>query len=43
MLYWLLFETLQPYFGPFRLFGYVTVRTAGALISALLISVLLGP
>ena len=43
MLYWLLFETLQPYFGPFRLFGYVTVRTAGALVSALLISVLLGP
>ena len=43
MLYWLLFETLQPYFGPFRLFGYVTVRTAGALVSALLISVLFGP
>lgn len=43
MLYWLLFETLQPYFGPFRLFGYITVRTAGALVSALLISVLLGP
>lgn len=43
MLYWLLFEKLQPYFGPFRLFGYVTFRTACALVSALLISLLLGP
>jgi phospho-N-acetylmuramoyl-pentapeptide-transferase len=43
MLYWLLFEKLQPVFGPFRLFGYVTFRTALALISALLISLLLGP
>ncbi len=43
MLYWLLFEKLQPFFGPFRLFGYVTFRTAGALVSALLISLLLGP
>jgi phospho-N-acetylmuramoyl-pentapeptide-transferase len=43
MLYWLLFETLQPYYGPFRLFGYLTFRTAFALITALLISLLLGP
>ncbi len=43
MLYWLLFEKLQPIFGPFRLFGYVTFRTAFALITALLISLLLGP
>ena len=43
MLYWLLFEKLQPVFGPFRLFGYVTFRTACALVSALLISLLLGP
>lgn len=43
MLYWLLFETLQPFFGPLRLFGYVTFRTAFALITALLISLLLGP
>ncbi len=43
MLYWLLFEKLQPFFGPFRLFGYVTFRTACALVSALLISLLLGP
>ncbi len=43
MLYWLLFETLQPVFGPLRLFGYVTFRTAFALITALMISLLLGP
>lgn len=43
MLYWLLFEKLQPVFGPFRLFGYVTFRTAFALITALMISLMLGP
>jgi phospho-N-acetylmuramoyl-pentapeptide-transferase len=43
MLYWLLFEQLQPYFGPFRLFGYVTFRTAFAAITALLLSIALGP
>lgn len=43
MLYWLLFETLQPYYGPLRLFGYVTFRTACALVTALLISLLMGP
>ncbi|MDX2267287.1 MAG: phospho-N-acetylmuramoyl-pentapeptide-transferase [Bryobacter sp.] len=43
MLYWLLFEQLQPYYGPLRLFGYVTFRTAFALITALVISILLGP
>jgi phospho-N-acetylmuramoyl-pentapeptide-transferase len=43
MLYWLLFEQLQPIFGPFRVFGYVTFRTALALITALLLSLLLGP
>lgn len=43
MLYWLLFEKLQVFFGPFRLFGYVTFRTAFALITALGISLFLGP
>jgi len=43
MLYWLLFETLQPIYSPLRLFGYVTFRTAFALITALMISLLLGP
>ncbi len=43
MLYWLLFEKLQPIFGPLRLFGYVTFRTAFALLTALMISLILGP
>lgn len=43
MLYWLLFEKLQPIFGPLRLFGYVTFRTAFALLTALMISLVLGP
>ncbi|WP_031498623.1 phospho-N-acetylmuramoyl-pentapeptide-transferase [Bryobacter aggregatus] len=43
MLYWLLFEKLQSVYSPFRLFGYVTFRTAFALLTALLISLLLGP
>jgi phospho-N-acetylmuramoyl-pentapeptide-transferase len=43
MLYWLLFEQLQPYFSPFRLFGYVTFRTAFASLTAMFLSILLGP
>lgn len=43
MLYWLLFEKLFPHFGPARLFGYVTFRTAFASLSALFISIWLGP
>lgn len=43
MLYWLLFEKLQTYFGPFRLFGYVTFRTAFAALTALFLSIALGP
>lgn len=43
MLYWLLFETLQPMYGPLRIFGYVTSRTAFALVTALLISLAVGP
>ena len=43
MLYWLLFEKLFPHFGPVRLFGYVTFRTAFASLSALFISIWLGP
>ena len=38
MLYWLLYELLYPRFMPFPLFRYVTVRTAFAGITALLIS-----
>ena len=43
MLYWLLFEKLFPHYGPARLFGYVTFRTAFASLSALFISIWLGP
>jgi phospho-N-acetylmuramoyl-pentapeptide-transferase len=43
MLYWLLFEKLFPHFGPFRLFGYATFRTAFASITALFMSIVLGP
>ncbi|MFN0100859.1 MAG: phospho-N-acetylmuramoyl-pentapeptide-transferase [Bryobacteraceae bacterium] len=43
MLYWLLFEKLFPYFGPARLFGFVTFRTAFASLTALFISIWLGP
>ena len=43
MLYWLLFEKLFPHFSPFRLFGYATSRTAFASITALFLSIALGP
>ena len=43
MLYWLLFEKLFPHFGPFRLFGYATFRTAFASLTALFLSIMLGP
>jgi len=43
MLYWLLFEKLFPHFGPFRLFGYATFRTAFASLTALFLSIALGP
>jgi len=43
MLYWLLFEKLFPHFGPFRLFGYATSRTAFASLTALFLSIVLGP
>jgi len=43
VLYWLFYETLLPWFGPFRLFGQVTFRTAFAALTALALSVILGP
>ncbi len=43
MLYWLLYEQLYPHFFPFPLFRYVTVRTAFASITALFLSLALGP
>ncbi|HSW49589.1 MAG TPA: phospho-N-acetylmuramoyl-pentapeptide-transferase [Bryobacteraceae bacterium] len=43
MLYWLLYQLLYPDFIPFPLFRYVTVRTAMAGITALFLSMALGP
>lgn len=34
---------LDAYFGPFRLFSYVTFRAGGAALTALIISYMLGP
>jgi phospho-N-acetylmuramoyl-pentapeptide-transferase len=43
LLYWLLYQKLFPYFRPFRVFRYLTFRTAFATITALLIALLVGP
>ncbi|MCH7977605.1 MAG: phospho-N-acetylmuramoyl-pentapeptide-transferase [Acidobacteria bacterium] len=43
MLYYLFFEQLFPYFTPFRVFRYVTFRTALASLTALLICLVVGP
>jgi phospho-N-acetylmuramoyl-pentapeptide-transferase len=43
MLYWLFYERLFHTFTPFREFGYVTFRTALASMTALLVSIALGP
>ena len=37
MLYWLLYQKLFPYFHPFRIFHFLTFRTAFASLTALLI------
>src|ERR1700692_1145903 len=43
MLYYLLYEQLQKYVSPFRVFRYVTFRTAFASLTALFLCVALGP
>ena len=43
MLYWLLYQKLFPYFRPFRVFRYLTFRTAFATLTALLITLFIGP
>ncbi len=43
MLYWLLYQKLFPYFRPFRIFRYLTFRTAFASLTALLITLIIGP
>jgi phospho-N-acetylmuramoyl-pentapeptide-transferase len=43
MLYYLFVHLLRPYFSPLNVFRYITVRTAVASLTALLLSLLLGP
>jgi phospho-N-acetylmuramoyl-pentapeptide-transferase len=43
LLYWLLYQKLYIYFHPFRLFRFLTFRTAFASLTALLIALLIGP
>jgi phospho-N-acetylmuramoyl-pentapeptide-transferase len=43
LLYWLLYEKLFPFFHPFRVFRYLTFRTAFATATALLIALFIGP
>ncbi len=43
MLYWLLYEKLFHYFPPFRIFRYLTFRTAFASLTALFTALIIGP
>jgi phospho-N-acetylmuramoyl-pentapeptide-transferase len=43
LLYWLLYEKLFPFFHPFRIFRYLTFRTAFASLTALTITLFIGP
>ena len=43
MLYYLFYLVLRPHFSPLNVFRYITVRTAVASLSALVLSLLLGP
>jgi phospho-N-acetylmuramoyl-pentapeptide-transferase len=43
MLYWLLYQLLHRYIPAFRVFGYITTRTALASLTALGLGLFLGP
>jgi len=43
MFYWLFFEKLFHYYSPFRVFQYSTFRTGMATLTAMLLSLALGP
>ncbi len=43
MLYWLLYEQLYHVFSPFRVFRFITFRTAFAGLTALFLCLVLGP
>jgi phospho-N-acetylmuramoyl-pentapeptide-transferase len=43
LLYWLLYQKLYPYFSPFRIFRYLTFRTVFASLTALFMTLIVGP
>jgi phospho-N-acetylmuramoyl-pentapeptide-transferase len=43
LLYWLLYQKLYAHFPPFRIFRYVTFRTAFASLTALFMGLIIGP
>jgi len=43
LLYWLLYQQLFEHFSPFRIFRYLTFRTAFASLTALFIGLIIGP
>jgi phospho-N-acetylmuramoyl-pentapeptide-transferase len=43
MLYYLLVHVLRPHFSPLNVFRYITVRTAAGSMTALFLSLILGP
>jgi len=45
LLYWLLYEYIFRHFnvGPFRIFRYLTFRTAFASLTALFMALIIGP
>ncbi|HWC19803.1 MAG TPA: phospho-N-acetylmuramoyl-pentapeptide-transferase [Terriglobales bacterium] len=43
MLYWLLYQRLHTFFPPFRIFSYITFRTAFASLTALFMGMVVGP
>ena len=43
MLYWLLYQVLFRYFSPFRVFRFLTFRTAFASLTALFMVLIVGP
>jgi phospho-N-acetylmuramoyl-pentapeptide-transferase len=43
MLYYLFYDLLRPHFSALNVFRYITVRTAVASLTALILSLLLGP
>jgi phospho-N-acetylmuramoyl-pentapeptide-transferase len=43
LLYWLLYQKLHTFFPPFRIFRYLTFRTAFAGLTALFMGLIVGP